>query len=192
MPSSDSNNFAAVRVEQRVAVFDAVERLQQLPRLVELRTNQLTVSRQTQLAQSMTALMQPNAMRIFPRYSIDLEHVGKELTKLVSPRPYSVEFDGVAQNLLVMMTDHRNAASRRANHVIVGSENPQEPLDQRLGFGVEAGIGHRLAAASLLYRKLDLDAEVFEHVNGRQPNLGIKLVDVTRNEQPNSHIAIVR
>lgn len=76
--------------------FDAVERLQQLPRLVEFGTNEFTVGCQTQLAQSVAALMQANAMRVRAGHAIDLEHIGKELAQFVGPRPHAVEFGGAA------------------------------------------------------------------------------------------------
>jgi hypothetical protein len=76
-------------------------------------------------------------------------------------------------------------------------KDSQERLGQGAGFLGATGVGHRLPAAGLVRRKLDLKfpplpgrpiAAVFlQNLNRRQAHLGEKLVDVARNKQSNSH-----
>ncbi|MGF6811443.1 hypothetical protein OKW30_006635 [Paraburkholderia sp. Clong3] len=52
---------------------------------------------------------------------------------------------------------------------------------------MRAAIGHRLAAAGLLLRIVDLDAETFEQFERRDTDLRIERVDKARDKQRDFH-----
>ena len=52
---------------------------------------------------------------------------------------------------------------------------------------MRAAVCHRLAAARLLLRIIDLDAEAFEQFERGDADLGIKRVDEARDEQGDFH-----
>jgi hypothetical protein len=52
-----------------------------------------------------------------------------------------------------------------------------------LGLLVGAAVGHRLAAAGLVERVVDLDAQFLQQLQGRHPDLRIEHVEVTGNHQ---------
>ena len=67
--------------------------------------------------------------------------------------------------------------------MIVFAENPEELLGKRLGFVRTPRVGHGLAAAGLLFGKIDIDAKLPQHSKCRQSYLGVELIDVARNKK---------
>ncbi len=98
----------------------------------------------------------------------------------------------VRKILLVMMPHHRHAASRRRDDVFVAAEDLDKSLGQRRRVGGAAGVRHRLAAACLLSRKIDLDAQMREQLHGRHTHLRIKLVDIAGDEKTDEWHRLLR
>ncbi len=86
-----------------------------------------------------------------------------------------------------MMANHGDAATRRGHDVIIRGKDAQEPLGERTGVAVQAGVRHRLAATGLCLGKIDLNAEALQHLDRCQSNVWIELVDVAGDEQADAH-----
>jgi hypothetical protein len=71
--------------------------------------------------------------------------------------------------------------------VVVAGEVTDEQLLGGLGLLVGATVGHRLAAAGLVEGIVDLDAELFQQLERRHPDLGIEHVDVAGDHQSYAH-----
>jgi hypothetical protein len=87
--------------------------------------------------------------------------------------------------VIVVVAHHGDAAAGGGNDMVVLAEDLEETLGQRASGGIAAGVSHGLAAASLLRRELHVEAEAAEDAQRGDPDLGIKLVDVTRDEKTN-------
>ena len=128
--------------------------------------------------------MQPDAIREATLDFFDLQHGGQELA----------EFEGAVRDVLVrgvlvdevvvVLADHRRATAGRADDVLVVPKGVEEQLRDRAGIVHAAGVRHRLAAAGLARGEVDRAAEPLQQFECGDPNLRIKLVDVTGDEQP--------
>ena len=94
--------------------------------------------------------------------AFDFQHVGEELasSKVLWATAWSAV--GRAEDLFVVVADHRDAAAGGGDDVIVVAEDAEEALGERAGVGVQADVGHGLAAAGLLGGELDFTAEALE------------------------------
>ena len=91
------------------------------------------------------------------------------------------------------MADHRDAATAGSNDVIVGTKRGDKALGGGAGVGHAAGVRHRLAAADLRRRELDLaGVEMLEQSQRGDADARIELVDVARDEEADSHSAHYR
>ena len=70
---------------------------------------------------------------------------------------------------------------------LVAGERRDEPLGECLGDVRVAGVQVQLAAAGLLARESDLDAEPLEQRDGRAPDGGIQRVGEARDEERDAH-----
>ena len=61
-----------------------------------------------------------------------------------------------------MVADHRDAAAGGGDDIFVVAEDAEEALGEGAGVGVQADVGHRLAAAGLLGGEFDFTAEALE------------------------------
>ena len=68
-------------------------------------------------------------------------------------------------------------------------EHLQHLAGQRPRIVEETRVRHRLAAARLRLREMDRHPMPFEDLRRRQPDAGIELVDVARNEERDVHRA---
>jgi hypothetical protein len=124
--------------------------------------------------------------KLGPGKLADAEHVVQELDELARVAAHRLH----RRRLLdrgQLVADVVRAASRRRHDVLVAGEVARE---QRLGvarLGVAAAVGHRLAAACLLERIVDLAADALEQLERRDPHLGEEGVDVARHEQRDLH-----
>jgi hypothetical protein len=89
----------------------------------------------------------------------DFGDVGEVFAKLESVAAKMFEARFAVKPMIVVVTHHRDAASRGANDVVVLAEDLKEPFGQGAGGGVATGVRHGLAAASLLLWELDVKAE---------------------------------
>lgn len=80
-------------------------------------------------------------------------------------------------------------AARWSDDALEGREVANEQLlgGARLRFG--AAVRHRLSAAGLIERIVNLDAELFEQLQSSYANLRIEDIDVTRDHQTNAHVS---
>jgi hypothetical protein len=56
---------------------------------------------------------------------------------------------------------------------------------------MQPDVGHRLAAAGLLFGILDLESLLLEQLQSSQTHPWVELIDVTGNKQANAHSPIV-
>ena len=97
------------------------------------------------------------------------------------------------QPLRVMVAHHGDTASRGRDYVIVVAKYFEKSFGKRPGLFRTAGVGHGLAAAGLLCRELDVDAELPEHAECGKADLRVELIDVARDEESDSgHLFLAR
>ena len=80
-----------------------------------------------------------------------------------------------------------HAAARRADDVLVAGEILNEQTLRRRRLGLAAGVRHRLAAAGLVERIVDLAAEPFQQFERGHAHLGEEGVDVAGDEEGDAH-----
>jgi hypothetical protein len=80
-----------------------------------------------------------------------------------------------------MIAHVMDAARRRPDDVVVAGEIAREHAFRAGSFSVGAAIRHRLAAAGLLLRIVDVDAEAFEQFERRDADFGIERDSCRRN-----------
>jgi hypothetical protein len=149
---------------------------------------------QPQLAQAVAAVVQANPVGKPAGRLLHLQDVDQELAEFVGRARDPGEALGhllrrpVGEQTAVMNANHRHAAARRAHHVVVITEDPEEPLGQRPRRIAHARVGHRLAAAGLGLGIVDLHTVPLEQIDGRQAHVRVALVDVARDEQAYLHV----
>jgi hypothetical protein len=121
-----------------------------------------------------------------PGERIDLQDVVQELDQLVGSRADHLHdvgpLDGV--EIVSHMVD---AAAGRRHDVVEAGEVAHK---QRLGVGrfrVKPAVRHRLAAACLIVRVLDVVAKPLQELKRRDSNLGEKCVDVAGDKKADPH-----
>ena len=114
--------------------------------------------------------------------ALDVQNVCQELAQFEDPVTEFLEARVVRKKLVVMVPHHRNAASRRAHDIFVFLKYPDESFGQRTRLVEAARIRQGLPAARLGVWKIDLDTVSFENLDRGHSDLGIKLVDVARDE----------
>ena len=135
--------------------------------------------------------MHSDAVRKGAGQPVDFEDVGEELAQFECFVGHLFELGRMTEHFFVVMPHHRDAAAGGRDDVVVGSEYLQEPLRQWPGVVVQAGVGHGLAAAGLLFGIFDLQSLPFEQFKRGQAYLWVELVDVAGNEQADAHSSIV-
>ncbi len=94
----------------------------------------------------------------------------------------------VPQKVVVMMSDHRHTTSGWCDDVVVRLEDIEEPLGERRRCISAAGVRHRLAAAGLAFREVEIrDPESLQHPHHRHADVRIELIDVAGNEETDAH-----
>ena len=132
--------------------------------------------------------MQPDLMWKLALDLADFQHFGQELTEFQCAFANSCRtFIVMIAQMIVMIANHRNATARWSDDIIITVEHIDKLLRQRLCFFHATAVGHRLAAACLVSREDDFNAEMFQHRNRCHADMRIELIDVTRNEQGNFH-----
>jgi hypothetical protein len=114
------------------------------------------------------------------------QDVVQELDQLVGSRADLLDRVGLLDGVEIVphMVD---AAAGRRHDVVEAGEVAHE---QRLGAGrlrVEPAVRHRLAAACLIVRVLDVVAKPLQQLQGRNANLREKCVDVAGDKKPDAH-----
>jgi DNA-binding transcriptional LysR family regulator len=71
--------------------------------------------------------------------------------------------------------------------MVIRFEDLDKHLGQRRRRRGDPGVGHRLTTAALCLREFHLAPEPLQQFRRRHPDIRIKLIDVTGNEQSNSH-----
>src|SRR5439155_8336645 len=113
---------------------------------------------------------------------LDAQHVDEELGQLLDARrdladgALQARVAGLGGDDRVMAADHRGARRRGRDHGVEPGERRGEPLDERNAGVAIAGVEMHLAAAGLLLRKGDIDAEPTEQPDRRPPDLRIQQV----------------
>ena len=125
-------------------------------------------------AQRAAAVMQADAMRKpGPRERIGLQDVVQELDQFEGARANLPDFVGLFDRVEIV-AHMMNATAGWRDDVVVAGEIAHE---QRLGvraFGIETAVGHRLAAAGLVARIVDIMTEPLEQLECRDADLGEK------------------
>jgi len=119
----------------------------------------------------------------------DLKDVVQELAELAGLRAQGGDAWFAGQDGLEMVAHHAGAAPGGTDHMLERCEHLQHLAGQRPRIVEETRVRHRLAAASLRLGEVDLDAIPFQDLRRRQPDAGIELVDVARNEERDVHRA---
>jgi hypothetical protein len=84
---------------------------------------------------------------------------------------------------------HHATAGRR-HDIIVTRKAFNEIAVAGVGEVFEPSIGHRLAAAGLLHREIDIQSQVLQQFERSNGYLGIELIYIARNKQSNTHLLI--
>ena len=87
----------------------------------------------------------------------------------------------------VKLSHHRHAGGRWRNDDLGSREDANEPTGKLGRVILVAGVEVQLTAAGLSVRKLDLVAEAFEHLHGRDARLGEQRVVEARDEERDAH-----
>jgi hypothetical protein len=121
-----------------------------------------------------------------PRKLFDFQYVAKEFGKVPNVGAHVPALGSVfCRGELVPDVVH--AASGRCDDVVVIGEVADEELLGGLGLYVRAAVGHRLAAACLVERVVNLHAEFLQQLQRCHTDLGIEHVDIARNHQSDAH-----
>ena len=112
-----------------------------------------------------------------------LRNVRKVLTKLERIVAKVLEARLAVKPVIVVVSHHRDATARRANDVVILTEDLEKAFGERARGRIAAGVGHGLAATSLLLREIDAEAQAAQNTQCSDSDLGIKLVDVTGYEK---------
>jgi hypothetical protein len=84
-----------------------------------------------------------------------------------------------------------HAAAGWRNDVVEAGEVAHEQRLRIGALGVEPAICHRLAAASLIARVVDVVAKPLKQLERRNADVGEKGVDVAGDEKPDSHVLLL-
>src|SRR5262245_6545180 len=103
----------------------------------------------------MATLMQTDAVRKRAGQPIDFKYVGEEFAQLEYFVCHGIQLGRMSEYLFVMVPHHRHATTGRRNDVIVKREYFEESLGERPRIAMQAGVGHRLAAAGLFFGIFD-------------------------------------
>lgn len=117
-----------------------------------------------------------------------LHHVVQELANFPDARVDARMLPVIIQQPRVTLAHEDHAAGRRAHDIVVCFEQRIHAFRQRFGVFFETRIGHRLTAAGLVQRIVDLAADLAQQLVRRPPHLGIDRIDVTGNEQSDFHL----
>jgi hypothetical protein len=82
-----------------------------------------------------------------------------------------------------MVPDHGDATAGWGDDVIVGAEELQKAFGEWACLFGAAGVGHRLAAASLACGEFNVVAGFFQKLNGGHADARVELVDIARDEK---------
>jgi hypothetical protein len=126
-----------------------------------------------------------------PRERINPKYVVQELDQLVGSGADLLDHVGLLDGVEIVahMVD---AAAGRRDDVIEAGEVAHK---QRLGVGrfrVEPAIRHRLAAACLIMRVLDVMAKPLQQLEGCDTDLRKESVNIARDEKPDPHASLLR
>ena len=91
----------------------------------------------------------------------------------------------VLEIFVIVMRDHRDTTSRRADDGVVRFENLDEALCQRSDLIRTAGVDHWLTAAGLAFGIVDFDTEMLEDFQSGNPHLWEQLINITGDKQAN-------
>jgi hypothetical protein len=114
---------------------------------------------EAELAQAVAAHLESD---LKGKLAIDIDDfgdIGEVLAKLESVVAKMFEARLAVEPVIVMVAHHGDATAGGANDVVVLAEDLKEPFGQGAGGSVATGVSHGLAAASLLLRELDVEAE---------------------------------
>jgi hypothetical protein len=81
-----------------------------------------------------------------------------------------------------MTSDLLYATARRPNDVIIASEVPDKEILGSGGIGLVSTVGHRLSAAGLVKRELDVDTESLQELQCSDSDFRKDHVDVAGNK----------
>ncbi len=131
--------------------------------------------------------MQPDAMRkLGPWKLARADHVVQKFDELIGVGTNLRDFIGL-RDRGQMLAHVMDATRGRPDDVVVAGEVAREHALGAGGLGLRAAVGHRLAAAGLLLRIVDLDAEAFEQFERGDAHLGVERIDKTRDKQGDFH-----
>src|ERR1019366_10142008 len=136
-----------------------------------------------QLSQTVTAHMQSH---LAGEVTVNLDDPGdvhEVFAELERRRAEGIEVWPPLQPLCVVVAHHRYTASRGRDYVIILTEDLKKSLGKRPRVFRTARVRHGLAAACLLFGKVDIDAQTSQHSQSRKPDLRVHLIDVTRDEE---------
>ena len=163
--------------------FDAAQLGEKLAHLIERGDHLFGGAGEAELAQAVAAHLESDFEGKLAIDFDDFGDVGEVLAKLEGMVAKMFEARLAVKPVIVMVAHHRDAAAGGANHVVVLAEDLQESFGQGAGGSVATGVSHGLAAASLLLRELDVEAQAAQDAQRGDSDLGIKLVDVAGDEK---------
>jgi hypothetical protein len=166
---------------------DPFQPLQELAHFVERRADSFAGLSGPQFAQAVTTRVQTNAVGKPTGQVIHFQHVGQKLTQLECLLFQSIETGTAGEHFVIVMTHHSHTASGRSNHIVVIVEDRQKTFSQWLGFAGTTRVRHGLTATGLPIREFNRDAQPFQNLDRGHADAGVELVDVTGDEQGNSH-----
>ena len=163
--------------------FDAPQLREKLAHLIKRSDHLFGGAGEAEFTQAVAAHLESNFEGKLTIDCDDFGDVGEVLAKLESIVAKMFKTRFALKPVIVMVAHHGNATAGGGDDVIVLAEYLEETFGQRAGGSVATGVGHGLAATSLLLGELHVEAEAAEDAQCGDSDLRIKLVDVARYEK---------
>ena len=155
----------------QVGELDVRHELQQLTNLRIGGPDPFARTSQPQFAEAMAALMNTDSVWKANIKLVDLQHIHQKLAQLIGPPPGIIvpsfivrrvtvrRVTGLVQHVGIMVPDHRNAAPRWTDDVVVWLEDTQVIASEWRGRGNDSRVRHRLPTAGLSRGELHFAAQ---------------------------------
>ncbi len=184
-----SAESAALVPAFRFDYLDAFHQFQEVDDLIEPGDIPLRRGGETQFAHSVAGVVDADLVRKYGGKAFDFQYVVQELDDVGGL--FGGGTSGLLHYLGMEMAHVCSATCPRGHYIIVSGEKFVIFPGQRQCFCFEAGVSHRLSAASLLFGVSDLESEAFEELIGSYADLREESVDVAGDKQTYAHRYLV-
>ena len=173
---------AALVHARRLEKLDPFDQRQQVAQLGTIGNVQLAGRTQPHQPHAVTRVMDTHLVVERGVEPFGTHHVVHELADFVDARRQTRPAVGVRHQAGIPFAHETHAAGRRPHHIVVPREELLHAFGQRLRVAFVTRIGHRLPAAGLFERIVDVEPQRPQQPVGGLAHLRIEGVDVTRYE----------